>query len=110
MYLIINFILRYFIKFASAHVYVRYRFLASLIALVLNSAQPEGSVAEGYIAQECVTFYLRYFEGVETVFDRPERNNDGHPSEDFNLFVTAGQSKGQVQMVELYELSRKQTH
>lgn len=89
---------------------VSYRFLASLKALVRNRAQPEGSIAEGYIAQECITFCSRYFQGVETVFNRPQRNDVANPIEDMYLFATAGRAKGKVEMVELDELSRKQAH
>ena len=65
---------------------------------------------KGYIAQECITFCLRYFEGVETIFNRPERNDNAHPNEDWYLFATTGQSKGQLQLVELDKLSRKQAY
>jgi len=74
---------------------------------MLNRAQPKGSMREGYIAQKCITFCSRYFEGVETVFNQPERNDDAHPNANLYLFATASQSKGQVQMVELDELSCK---
>ena len=72
---------------------VSYRFLASLKALVRNRAQPEGSIAEGYIAQECIIFCSRYFQGVETVFNRPQRNDAANPNEDMYLFATAGELK-----------------
>ena len=39
-----------------------------------NKTYPEGSIAEGYIAEECLTFCSRYFKSVETVFNRPVRN------------------------------------
>ena len=39
-----------------------------------NKTYPEGSITEGYIAEECLTFYSRYFKYVETVFNRPVRN------------------------------------
>ena len=37
---------------------------------------PEGSIAEGYLTEECLTFCSRYLEGVETKFNRPTRNDD----------------------------------
>ena len=67
-------------------------------------------MAEGYIAEECITFCSRYFEGVETVFNRPQRNDDSISNEQMYLFNTGGQPKGQVVMVELDELSLKQAH
>lgn len=44
-----------------------------------NRAQPEGSIAEGYILEETINFYSRYLEGVETVFNRPRRNDEDNP-------------------------------
>jgi len=82
--------------------------LAFLKSLVKNRAQPEGSMAEGYIAYECITFCSRYFDGVETVFNRPRRNDVNNPNEDMYLFGTAGQPKGMVQMVEISEISLQQ--
>lgn len=42
-----------------------------------NKFRPEGSIAEGYLADECLTFCSRYLDGgVETRFNRPGRNND----------------------------------
>ncbi|VFQ65998.1 unnamed protein product [Cuscuta campestris] len=40
-------------------------------------AQPEGSIAEAYIADECLTFCSRYLHRAETRFNRLERNEDG---------------------------------
>ena len=39
-----------------------------------NKTYPEGFIAEGYIAEECLTFCSRYFKSVETAFNRPIRN------------------------------------
>lgn len=94
----------------KSHIHRNCRYLARLKAYVRNRAQPEGSMAEGYIAQECLTFCSRYFEGVETVFNRPQRNDDAILNEEMYLFNTGGQPKGQVEMVEIDELSLKQAH
>lgn len=45
-----------------------------------NRAYPEGSIAEGYLAEECLTFCSRFLEGT-TRFTRQSRNRD--PSEFF---------------------------
>ncbi|OMO92395.1 Transposon, En/Spm-like protein [Corchorus capsularis] len=50
------------------------RFLGKLGAYVLNKRFPEGSIVEGYLAEECMTFCSRYHEGIETRFNRPSRN------------------------------------
>ncbi|KAL3637841.1 hypothetical protein CASFOL_018289 [Castilleja foliolosa] len=46
------------------------------IERVRNKARPEGSVAEAYIAKECLTFCSMYLKGIETRFNRDDRNND----------------------------------
>lgn len=33
-------------------------------------------MVEGYIADECLMFYSRYFHGVGTMFNRSQRNDD----------------------------------
>ncbi|XP_019175589.1 PREDICTED: uncharacterized protein LOC109170907 [Ipomoea nil] len=53
------------------------RFLGSLKHYVRNKARPEGSIAEGYVASECLTFLSLYLDGIETRFNKQDRNNDG---------------------------------
>ena len=50
------------------------RFLPRLKSYVHNKTYPKGSIAKGYIAEECLAFYSRYLKSVETVFNRPVRN------------------------------------
>nr|XP_043616177.1 uncharacterized protein LOC122588102 [Erigeron canadensis] len=52
------------------------RDLSTLKSYVNNKAHPEGSIAEGYLARESLTFCSRYLSGVETLFSRPIRNDD----------------------------------
>nr|GEV52098.1 hypothetical protein [Tanacetum cinerariifolium] len=52
------------------------RYLTRLKSYVRNRVQPEGSIAEAYIKDECLTFCSRYFEGVETLFNRPSRYDE----------------------------------
>ncbi|KAL3651956.1 hypothetical protein CASFOL_004958 [Castilleja foliolosa] len=52
------------------------RFLCGLKQSVRNKARPEDSVAEAYIAKECLTFCSMYLKGIETRFNRDDRNND----------------------------------
>nr|GMD45703.1 uncharacterized protein LOC109169448 [Ipomoea batatas] len=58
------------------------RFLGSLKHYVRNKAHPEGSIAEGYVANECLTFLSLYLNGVETRFNKPDRNNDRQETHD----------------------------
>ncbi|GJX57932.1 putative transposase-associated domain-containing protein [Tanacetum coccineum] len=65
------------------------RDLLTLKSYVHNRAHPEGSIAQGYLAQESLTFCSRYLSVVETVFTRPIRNDDEgsqNETEESNLF------------------------
>ncbi|GJU96050.1 acidic leucine-rich nuclear phosphoprotein 32 family member A [Tanacetum coccineum] len=54
---------------------------------VRNKAKPEGSIAEGYVAEEALTFCSRYLkDDVETRFNSLGRNDDGLPEEEPNKF------------------------
>ncbi|XXG83127.1 hypothetical protein AAC387_Pa10g0956 [Persea americana] len=64
--------------------YVQYRWmypierlLGTLKGFVTNRAYLEGSTSEAYIVKECLTFCSMYLSGMETAFNRPERNADG---------------------------------
>jgi hypothetical protein len=50
------------------------RYLHTLKNYVRNRAHPDGSIVEGYVACECLTFCSRYFHGIEIRFNRVERN------------------------------------
>ncbi|XP_012833478.1 PREDICTED: uncharacterized protein LOC105954353 [Erythranthe guttata] len=52
------------------------RYLGTLKGYVRNKARPEGSIAEAYIVNECLTFCSMYLEGIETYFNKEERNMD----------------------------------
>lgn len=47
---------------------------------VRTKIHPEGSIAEGYLFDESLTFCSRYLHG-ETRFNRPVRNDDGQSRE-----------------------------
>ena len=57
------------------------RLMGRLKRNVKNKSRPEGSIAEAYIENECSTFCSQYLRGVETVFNRRDRNydSDGDP-------------------------------
>ncbi|XP_070019526.1 uncharacterized protein [Nicotiana sylvestris] len=52
------------------------RELGHFKSFVRNKAQPEGSIAEGYLAEESLTFCSRYIKDIETRFNRPRRVRD----------------------------------
>ncbi|GJW22575.1 CACTA transposable element [Tanacetum coccineum] len=59
------------------------RYMKKLKNYVRNKAKPEGSIAEGYVAEEALTFCSRYLkDDVETRFNRLGRNDDGLPEEE----------------------------
>ncbi|KAL3633637.1 hypothetical protein CASFOL_022399 [Castilleja foliolosa] len=61
-------------------------FLFGLKQSVRNKARSEGSVAEAYIAKECLTFCSMYLKGIETRFNREDRNNDIELDDSLSIF------------------------
>jgi len=57
------------------------RFLHTLKGFVRNKARPEGSIAEGYISEECLTFCSRLFEHISTKLNHVERHENAAGSE-----------------------------
>ncbi|KAG8375133.1 hypothetical protein BUALT_Bualt10G0068700 [Buddleja alternifolia] len=52
-------------------------YLGTLKGFVRNRARPEGSIAEGYVVKESLTFMSMYLSGIKTRFNRRKRNYDG---------------------------------
>nr|GEZ95029.1 hypothetical protein [Tanacetum cinerariifolium] len=52
------------------------RYMKKLKGYVRNKAKPKGSIAEGYVAEEALTYSCHYFWDVTTKFNRPDRNVD----------------------------------
>ena len=77
---------------------------------VRNRAYPEGSIAEGYIAEECLIFCSRYIQGVETVFNRPQRYSDFVDNVELYKFLTAGRVMGKTETIVLDHKSMAQAH
>ncbi|GKE49243.1 hypothetical protein Tco_1480501, partial [Tanacetum coccineum] len=55
------------------------RYMKKIKGYVRNKAKPEGSIAEGYVAEEALTFSSHYFWDVTTKFNRFDRNMDPPP-------------------------------
>ncbi|KAL0289226.1 UNVERIFIED_CONTAM: hypothetical protein Sradi_7077100 [Sesamum radiatum] len=53
------------------------RYLSTLKRYVRNRARSEGTIARGYLMEECMNFCSRYLNDVETKENRPPRNYDG---------------------------------
>ncbi|XP_050941518.1 uncharacterized protein LOC127149700 [Cucumis melo] len=66
------------------------RSLRTLKQYVRNKAHPEGSIAEAFIMNECLTFCSMYLIGIETRFNRNPRNDDSMNRQlgcgDFDVF------------------------
>ncbi|KAL5567246.1 hypothetical protein UlMin_030410 [Ulmus minor] len=77
------------------------RYLKRLKDYVRNAAKPEGSISEGYVVDEALTFCSRYFDDIETRFNRPNRNDDGiHRTR--RLFVFESQCKPMGKQSQVY--------
>jgi len=72
------------------------RKLRKLKSYVRNKCHPEGSLAEGYLAEECLTFCSRYLSGIETKFNQPSRNDDNEEgnNESLSIFSKTGRGMG----------------
>jgi hypothetical protein len=89
---------------------ILFRYFIKLKALVKNRAHPEGSIAEGYRMDECLTFCSRFIEGT-TRFTRPSRNLG--PSDEIAymyLFATTGEPIGKRTGVNLDKQLLVQAH
>lgn len=95
----------------SAFVSSLNRYLGTLKGYVRNKARPEGSIAEAYIVNECLSFCSMYLEGIETKFNRAERNYDGEAEDDgFDVFSQKVRPFGAFTYDFLSEKEREMTH
>ena len=72
----------------------------TLKSYVRNRARPEGSITEGYLVEECMTFCSRYLDDTESKLNRPSRNCEG--GENCPL--------GKQERFTLTDIQKKQTH
>lgn len=94
------------------HYFPSLRFLLRLKNYVRNRAHPEGSMAEGFLAEECSTFCSLYLEGIETRFNMASRNEDELDDTMANtyLFSSGGRKLGKVEYVRLDDIAWIQAH
>ncbi|CAA0829649.1 Unknown protein, partial [Striga hermonthica] len=78
-------------------------FLCDLKQGVTNKAHPEGSIAEAYIAKESLTFCSMYLKGIETRFNRDDRNCDITTDDSLSIFSEKCRHFGATKLVELSE-------
>jgi hypothetical protein len=88
-----------------------YRYLGKLKSYVRNKAWPEGSIAEGYSGDEVLTFCSRYFDDMETSFNRPRRVDDSPPGPSTStLFPPVGKPVGGYEFFRLTPTEKLQAH
>nr|XP_048326795.1 uncharacterized protein LOC107433057 [Ziziphus jujuba var. spinosa] len=77
-----------------------------------NIAHPEGSIAEGYVVNEALTYCSMYLHGIETRFNRPECNKDGENqiASTLSVFTQPVNLLGKPQFVELKDDDYKKAH
>ena len=78
-----------------------------------NKARPEGSIAEGYIVNEALTFCSMYLNRIETRFNQKERNDDARPTPrkaKLSIFSQAARPFGGRKQVELPRADIKKMH
>ncbi|GKA73671.1 hypothetical protein Tco_0779973 [Tanacetum coccineum] len=76
------------------------RYMKKLKNYVRNKAKPEGSIVEGYVAKEALTFSSHYFRDVTTKFNRLDRNVDCPPPTcQFQVFRSICKSIGKRSVI-----------
>ncbi|XP_050895866.1 uncharacterized protein LOC127102549 [Lathyrus oleraceus] len=90
------------------------RYLGHLKSYVRNKAQPEGSIAEGYLAEEVLTFCSQYIDEIETRISRPARIDDYPDERDSShrstIFPPIGRAVGAFSTFDLSTMEKTQAH
>ncbi|CAL9001938.1 unnamed protein product [Prunus brigantina] len=78
---------------------------------VRNRARPEGSIVEGYISNESLTFCSMYLRNGEIISSHHERNNDGGEiNAKLSVFVNNARPCGGYKMVQWSELEMESAY
>ncbi|XP_052142095.1 uncharacterized protein LOC127761802 isoform X2 [Oryza glaberrima] len=93
------------------------RYLGVLKSYVRNRAHPKGSMAEAYLADECMVFYSRYLDGFETKHNRPSRNDDTYELDSYpivkqgsSIFSHIGKPLGKPSNYVIRGMAKVQAH
>ncbi|XP_075084789.1 uncharacterized protein LOC142168035 [Nicotiana tabacum] len=90
------------------------RELGHFKSFVRNKSQLEGCIAEGYLAEESLTFCSRYIEDIETKFNRPRRVRDDpnvtEPSGTSSIFPQLGKPASASITFHLTDMQKLQAH
>ncbi|KAI3824844.1 hypothetical protein L1987_06315 [Smallanthus sonchifolius] len=78
------------------------RYLGHLKRYARNKAKPEGSIAEGYVVEEAITFCSHYLRGVESKLGKRDRNDDKTSSDarsfELDIFRLNGRGIGKKEV------------
>lgn len=79
------------------------QYMYKLKSYIRNRAHPEASIAEGYVAEECMNRCSRYMQSIETRFNRLDRNYENSQGHDDTLpiFSHSGRSLGAASVRDL---------
>ncbi|XP_047981858.1 uncharacterized protein LOC125222972 [Salvia hispanica] len=89
------------------------RYLGTLKSYVRNRSKPEGSIAEGYLAEECLRFCSLYLaDYVESKFNRESRNETVTDNAIIGLdvFTIHGRSLGKGTAMRLDDVTLTKAH
>lgn len=88
------------------------QYMYKLKSYVRNRAHPEAAIAEGYLADECMTLCSRYMHSVETRFNRLDRNNENGQGlgDTLPIFSHPGRALGAATVRDLEKRELDQAH
>ena len=87
--------------------------MGTLKKYVRNKARPEGSIAEGYVINEALTYCSMYLHGIETRFNRGDRNcdhNETSTDSHFSVFNQRTRLFGRKTQLDLEEREYQKAH
>jgi hypothetical protein len=97
--------------------YICYKYLGKLKSYVCNKTNPEASIANSFLADECVVFCSRYIGGFSTKHNKSSRNDDSVDQtestlfgQDSSAFPPVGKPLGKSSNFNLTELEKLQVH
>jgi hypothetical protein len=87
------------------------RYLWTLKGYVRNKSHHEGSIAEGYILEECMTFCSRFLEDMDTKLNRPEQHESAavvEPPSGLSIFGKIDYNKkgGTIKTLSVFEMQQ----
>jgi hypothetical protein len=89
-------------------------FMGKMKNMIHTRSHPEGSIAEGYVFDECLTFCSRYLDDCNTKFNKAPRHDDNNSSTaqntEFEYLRLLGRPTSACSTIELDFVSWTQAH